>query len=1245
MRKVFGLSAIVILLTGTHAFAQRLLTMTVELNGHPVLRTVYEDKGTATPVEIWRNLLSQSPSADPELNEIQPDPRDPQVATLKGPVVVSVEEGNNLIGRAEVEDLTLRRSNTTTVKWYLDFDDVFRTAFAAKLSDVFTSESGFRRLRPDWIAPDERKPGPVEDEPYYGVKWLVVLIPVLIVGALFIGWMYVRDMRTIRWYYALPLGLMRATVYGLLAYMFLLPAVKETRIWKPRVPPELIRHSRVVVLLDVSGSMLETKDDPSYVPEGNRKTRLEKVIEYLSDEKVAFFRKLLENNPVYVYRFASRLDADATPFQLDKDGVIRPFITQRKKNESGQEEQVGFLTRWNANDWKEFAKYADFRRLIYRGLSEAGQKAVRNDFGPETGPGSVEWVEGYLGDKIDTRLARLSLSEDDAAIFRGNINSLDARLNLAKTIALSSNIVGSVQDAFDAEKENKLQSIIVFSDGRSNTGADSADVENKGTAKLNPAFDELHRLAKQSRIPIITIGIGEIRTIKSIRITDLQAPDRVPPDDAFKINAEVDGDNLPGETVDVFLQLMPPGSETPLVLPGKVTFDRSEPPHGQFEWTIDPAEIIKLMAEAGIEVPAKKETANTVPGKDDGKESRNALLPEGGWKVRAYTAKITEEGKAIPMQRVESEMATIQVEKKPVRLLLMGSVANRDFQFLLTQLIRDKADVSVFLQNEAGQFHEGKSIAFLEDNHRQLNRFPEPAYFLVGDNPDESPETKWLNLARYDVIIAFDPDWTQLTLEQTEMVRKWVDLYAGGLLQVAGRVHTPKLAENPSNYDGKTAPILEILPVTPADYTFKVGPAIDRKLPRRLEFPGAAPEMEFLRLDDNKPDDVVSGWEQFFTGAATRELGINAQLRRGFFDYYPIKDVKAGATIVARYMEPQVNENTFDKKEPAFLVTYKYGQGVTAFLGSSEIWRLRQIKDVFFERFWVKMSRFLASGSRKQQNRRGRILMSKTFTQGDALRVTAEILGPDLKGVPSTPEPEITVRPAELDNYVLPQKKGAELTAKDRDDYLKSLTRIFKLAPRKGGKKDDGYFQLQYALAAKDFPAGVWRAEIKIPSSSDVMSQKFVIRKAPSLELADVRPDMLSLAAISSEVDEPAIKDKLTKKPAVYEKLKARAFSAPNLQGQRLAFKFDDKQSLDLIPEIPSNYTEKISNPQTEPEIQRSKIEPRWFGGPTLPRWTTAWYDRWMGTPEKSHHVGVWMLVCVALLSMEWLTRKLLKLA
>ena len=128
-------------------------------------------------------------------------------------------------------------------------------------------------------------------------------------------------------------------------------------------------------------------------------------------------------------------------------------------------------------------------------------------------------------------------------------------------------------------------------------------------------------------------------------------------------------------------------------------------------------------------------------------------------------------------------------------------------------------------------------------------------------------------------------------------------------------------------------------------------------------------------------------------------------------------------------------------------------------------------------------------------------------------------------------------------------------------------------------------------------------------------------------------------------MDETSIRTRLAKKPEVLEKLRSNAFSHPNLSGQRMAFKFDDRSSLELIPETMRSVTQEIQNPQTEPEIRRSKIDPLWFNGPDMPRWTTRWYDSMMGQTERSHQVALWMLICVALLSTEWLTRKLLKLA
>jgi len=352
------------------------------------------------------------------------------------------------------------------------------------------------------------------------------------------------------------------------------------------------------------------------------------------------------------------------------------------------------------------------------------------------------------------------------------------------------------------------------------------------------------------------------------------------------------------------------------------------------------------------------------------------------------------------------------------------------------------------------------------------------------------------------------------------------------------------------------------------------------------------------------------------------------------------------------------------------------------------MWRFRQYKDVFFERFWVKMSRFLASGSRKKQNRRGRVLMSREFVTGEPIRSQVQLLDANLKGLPANAKPKFVLRPIELDFYpdmALTKKDGKdpltnEQIAKSREDYLKLWT--IELNRSKREEKEtagEGYFPVKRSLkavervvkvgdredvqliqvdedrlkleevqkqirgSAKDFPTGIWRIDAPIPESSEVLSVKFVIRKPLPTELANVRPDMLSLAAISSTVEE--VQSRLTDKPEVLAALNEKAFSDPRLDGRRMAYRFTDKAALTLIPETLTNEIIKIDNPLTEPEIQRFKIDPIWFNGPGAPRWMTGWYDRMMGQTEQTHTIALWMLVCIGLLSLEWLSRKLLKLA
>src|ERR1051325_480075 len=90
---------------------------------------------------------------------------------------------------------------------------------------------------------------------YFLVKafsWMGILLPVVGVALFYVGMMYIRDARSVHWLWAIFLGLLRSTVYLILAVVFLLPGCQHKEEHK--------FESKVVVLFDVSGSMM-TKDD------------------------------------------------------------------------------------------------------------------------------------------------------------------------------------------------------------------------------------------------------------------------------------------------------------------------------------------------------------------------------------------------------------------------------------------------------------------------------------------------------------------------------------------------------------------------------------------------------------------------------------------------------------------------------------------------------------------------------------------------------------------------------------------------------------------------------------------------------------------------------------------------------------------------------------------------------------------------------------------------------------------------
>ena len=188
----------------------------------------------------------------------------------------------------------------------------------------------------------------------------------------------------------------------------------------------------------------------------------------------------------------------------------------------------------------------------------------------------------------------------------------------------------------------------------------------------------------------------------------------------------------------------------------------------------------------------------------------------------------------------------------------------------------------------------------------------------------------------------------------------------------------------------------------------------------------------------------------------------------------------------------------------------------------------------------------------------------------------------------------------------------------------------FQLTPKKGVSGFDGYYQGQLTPDPKEMPDGDrrYRVVIDVPDSAgETLEGEFMLRRSDP-ELDNARPDFEKLKAMATELD----KDLLAriKKEGTADKLTAYL---PKEGGvPKLAFKVNDYQQVALIPDC-MYHRENTSN-------NRGKSDDLWDKGFTLPESSfTALFGK---GPQTISYV---LLIVVFLLCVEWMTRKLMRLA
>jgi hypothetical protein len=307
------------------------------------------------------------------------------------------------------------------------------------------------------------------------------------------------------------------------------------------------------------------------------------------------------------------------------------------------------------------------------------------------------------------------------------------------------------------------------------------------------------------------------------------------------------------------------------------------------------------------------------------------------------------------------EVAVEVVDRKS-RVLLFAGGPSREYQFLRNQLRRDKDTiVDVLLQTA----QEGIS----QDAHAILDEFPKTREELFA----------------YDTIVAFDPDWSRLDAAQIDLVEHWVGDQAGGLIAVAGPIYTDAWAQAPA--------LDKIRKLYPVEFNRRFAVMDDSRYgskdPWPLEFSREGLEAEFLWLGDSAPVSAAN-WTEF----------------EGVFGYYAVRGAKPLATVYARYSDPQAR---IGDQLPVYFASQFYGSGRVFYLGSGEMWRLRELHDSYFETFYTKLIRFVGQGRLLRGSHRGVLLVERDhYMPGDTVNVRAQVTNAQL-GPLEVPQLPLTV--------------------------------------------------------------------------------------------------------------------------------------------------------------------------------------------------------------------------------------------
>ena len=458
----------------------------------------------------------------------------------------------------------------------------------------------------------------------------------------------------------------------------------------------------------------------------------------------------------------------------------------------------------------------------------------------------------------------------------------------------------ALRQLIQTQRDAPVSGIVVFSDGGQNAGISSeAAVE----------------LAQDAKIPIFAVGLGSDRQPTNVAVCDLTAPARAYPGDRYTVTGYVQAQGMAGRVVVVQLLARPTGDGN-----GASRRGTGEVIEGRPITIGGDGEVLPVKFELTPEAPERRTLCFRVRAPADDRNLADNLRE-----------------------------TDVEIVDRKNRVLLLAGGPTREYQFLRSQLYRDRSTtLDVLLQSgQPGMSQEADVI---------LDDFP-----VTRDE-----------MYDYDCVVALDPDWQALDTTQMELLEKWVGEQGGGLIVVAGSVYAGR-GIGGWIQDPATGPIRTLYPVEfPGRLMAMANSAYASREPWPLDFTREGTEADFLWLDDTATASR-QGWAEF----------------PGVYGYCPVRGPKPGATVLACFSDPRV---AMGDRQPVYFASQFYGSGSVFYIGSGEMWRLRAVDEAYFEQFYTKLIRHVSQGRLLRGSSRGVLLVKQDrYLLGNTVEVRAQL--------------------------------------------------------------------------------------------------------------------------------------------------------------------------------------------------------------------------------------------------------------